>query len=61
MVDVARSHVVGGYDEAKAAIEQIRKIKATAINTSSTVNSLGQLGSEIGQIVDLIKDRNNFV
>ncbi len=56
MVDVARSHVVGGYDEAKAAIEQIRKIKATAINTSSTVNSLGQLGSEIGQIVDLIKD-----
>lgn len=45
-----------GNDLARSAVEKINKLKTTTNETASTINELGQLGTQIGEIVDLIKN-----
>jgi methyl-accepting chemotaxis protein len=44
-----------GHDEAEKAVAKINQIKGTATTTAETAHRLGVLGTEIEQIVDLIK------
>lgn len=44
-----------GSEQASKAVNRINQIKNTAVKTSVTADELGALGSEIEQIVDLIK------
>lgn len=55
MSDSTEHEAQEGFRRADSAINKINQIKNTAVRTSVTANSLGQLSSEIEQIVDLIK------
>lgn len=45
-----------GRNQAEEAVEKINQIKTKATGVSNTINELGQLSSDIEQIVDLIKN-----
>jgi len=49
------SHAKEGCDQAQKAVGKIKQIKSTAVKTSETANKLSKLGSDIEQIIDLIK------
>jgi len=51
-----KSNASKGRDQATEAIAKINQIKSTSIEISDTINELGQLSTEIEQIVDLIKN-----
>ncbi len=52
----ATSNATDGGQQADKAISKINEIKHTSDETAKTVNELGVLSSNIGQIVDLIKN-----
>ncbi|MDD3012845.1 MAG: methyl-accepting chemotaxis protein [Candidatus Gastranaerophilales bacterium] len=55
MSDSTEVEAQKGYTEAEKAANKINQIRKTASETAKTANALGELGSEIEQIVDLIK------
>lgn len=51
----ANTNATSGGEQADKAIKKINDIKQTSGETAKTINELGELSTNIGQIVDLIK------
>lgn len=49
------NNAIEGQKQAESAVGKINQIKMTSSDISNTINELGELSSEIEQIVDLIK------
>ncbi len=52
----ANTNATSGGEQADKAIQKINDIKHTSGETAKTINELSDLGANIGQIVDLIKN-----
>lgn len=52
---ITKEEAISGQKQANNTIAQINQVKLTVVKTSQTVDSLGNLSSEIEIIVDLIK------